>query len=416
MSLFVICLPTVEAGLSARYDYLRASSDSQSAKPLDAGSAVAALLPARGRGGECVVIVPPAMLSWHSVELPDGLTAASSRLRAVLGGLLEDRLLDDEEQLHFALAPSVGSAPGGQTWVAACDKAWLKGHLQALEAVQLAPSRVAPEFTPDAGPLELHAVAGSDAACWIMTGDAVGGLMRLPFSAAALSVLAGLAQPPALAVFAEPALAAQAEQFTQMRVSLVTPPERWLDAARSPWDLAQFDLAHSSRSRTVKKIGSVASQVLRDRQWRPVRWGIGVFLAANLLGLNVWAWQQSNYLSATRAEIQNTLTQTFPSVKVVVDAPLQMQREVNLLRQASGALATGDVEAMLAALAQAAPASRITSLDFSAGELRVKGVIEKTQDTSQNNQSTAAVFKAKGYVAQFDGDVYVVKLSDGAVR
>ena len=418
MSLYIVCLPTVDAGLSASYDFLRVSSSQQATKQSDAGSATAALLTAPVRGAETVVVIPAASLSWHSVQLPDGLTAASSRLRAVLGGLLEDRLLDDEERLHLALAPSAGTAPGGQTWVAACDKAWLYGHLKALEAVQMSASRVVPEFAPDAGLLQLHAVDGTEAACWVMTGDAVGGLMRLPFSAAALSVVPRLNDQQALAIFAEPALAAQAEQFAQSSVSLVTRNERWLDAARSSWDIAQFDLARNRRSRTVKKISSLFSQVLRERQWRPFRWGLGVFLVANIVGLNVSAWQQNAQLDATRAAIQNTLTQTFPSVRVVVDAPVQMQREVNLLRQASGAMTAGDLEAMLAALAAVAPASRISSIEFSAGELRVKGVAENLQagpqGSSQDTQSPAALLKAKGYVAQLEADTYVVKLSDRA--
>ena len=415
MSLHIVCLPSADAGLSVPYSYLRAGSGLQPSKAFDGGSATAALLPAPVRGSELVVVVPSSALSWHSVELPGGLTAASPRLRSVLGGLLEDRLLDDEERLHFALAPAAGTAPGGQTWVAACDKAWLRSHLQALEAAHMPASRVVPEFAPDAGPLQLHAVGGSDTATWIMTGDAVGGLMRLPFSAAALSVVPGLKEQPGFAVFSEPALAAQAEQFSQVSASLVTPAGRWVDAARSAWDLAQFDLAHTSRSRTLKKIGGAASSVLRERQWRPLRWAVGVGLVAHLVGVNVWAWQQNAQLGATRAAIQSALTQTFPSVKVVVDAPLQMQREVNLLRQASGAMTNSDLEAMLGALSAAAPTSRITNLDFSVGELRVKGVVEKPLDGAQGSQSTAELLKAKGYGGQLEGDTYVVKPNDKAV-
>ena len=182
MSLYIVCLPSVEAGLSASYDYLRSTGGSQPNQQLNVDSATAALLSQPARGAELVVVVPATALSWHSVALPNGVTAASPRMRAVLVGLLEERLLDDEDRLHFALAPSRGSAPGGQTWVAACDKAWLQGHLQALEAAQLQVSRVVPEFAPDAGPVQLHAVDGGQSASWIMTGDAVGGLMRLPFS------------------------------------------------------------------------------------------------------------------------------------------------------------------------------------------------------------------------------------------
>ena len=418
MSLLIVCLPGVEASLSASYGYLQSSDGTQSTQPAGVSSATAALLPVPARGVELVVVVPSAELSWHCVDLPSGLGAASSRLRPVLAGLLEDHLLDDEERLHFALAPQIGTAPGGKTWVAACDKAWLKAHLQALEAVQKPASRVVPEFSPDAGPLQLFAVEGIDSANWIMTGAAVGGLMRLPFSEAALSIIPTATLQETVAVFAEPAMVTLAEQFTQASVNLVTRQQRWLDAARSSWELLQFDLVRNARSRTTKKISSLASSLLRERQWQPARWGVGVFLVANLVGLNVWAWQQNAQLDGLRAAVVGTLTQTFPAVKVVVDAPLQMQREVNALQRASGTLATGDLEAMLAALAattsttsSTGSASSITSVDFSGSELRVKGMAANLQ----TDQNLAVLLKAKGYTAQPEGDAYVVKPADKAV-
>ena len=432
MSPYLVSLPFADAGLSAPYSYLQGGNGSQPGpvgvgrpqqSALRVGTATAALLPAAAAQAEVVVVVPAAALSWHRLNLPAGLTATSPRLRAVLGGLLEDRLLDDEDSLHFALAPAPGTAPGGQTWVAACAKAWLHGHLQALEAAQLSVSRVVPEFVPSAGALQLHALGGAESACWVMTGEAVGGLLHLPFSAAALSMVPGLGglngpdQQQTLAVFAEPALAAQAEHWSQTPAALVMPAERWLDAARGPWDLAQFDLARSARSRRVKKLSSAVSQLFNERQWRPARWGAAVFLLANLIGLNVWAWQQTSQLDATRSAIKNVLVQTFPSVTVVVDAPLQMQREVNALRQTSGAASSGDLEPMLAALAAAAPTSRVATVDFSAGELKVKGVADKPQTSSQagnqggsqDSQTPSAVLKAKGYAAQLEADTFVVK-------
>ena len=69
-------------------------------------------------------------------------------LRAVLEGLLEDQLLDDPPALHFALAP--GAANDGKTWVAVCDKAWLRSGLQALEAAGMAVARIVPERVPAA--------------------------------------------------------------------------------------------------------------------------------------------------------------------------------------------------------------------------------------------------------------------------
>ena len=408
MSLLIVCLPSIDAGLSASYGYVQSGDGVNPDRQSGLSSATAALLPAIARAGELVVVIPTAALSWHCVDLPAGLGATSPRLRAVLAGLLEDQLLDDEERLHFAIASQTGTAPDGKTWVMACDKAWLKSHLQALETAQRPAGRLVPEFSPDTGPLQLYAVEGNDSASWVMTGNAVGGLMRLPFSAAALSIIPELLPQQSVAIFAEPALVAQAEEFTQSSVGLVTQPQRWLEASRSSWDLAQFDLAQNARSRTAKKISSFASSLLRERQWRPVRWGVAVFLLANLAGLNVWAWQQNARLGAMRASLQSSLTQNFPNVKVVVDAPVQMQREVSALRLASGALSSSDLETMLAALATAAPASSISNLDYSAGELRVKGLAENLQT------SVAAQMKSKGYTAQLEGDTYRIKPDDKA--
>lgn len=71
-----------------------------------------------GSGDEVVAVAPARALSWHQVELPQGVSTSSTRLRAVLEGLLEERLLDDAENLHFALEPTID--PGLPFWVAVC--------------------------------------------------------------------------------------------------------------------------------------------------------------------------------------------------------------------------------------------------------------------------------------------------------
>ncbi len=363
-------------------------------------------LPSPGRGFELVAVVPAAALSWHAVDLPEGLSTASPLLRTVLAGLLEDRLLDDLETMHLALAPERRTAANGQTWVAACDKAWLQGHLQLFESSQRPVTRIVPEFAPSQEPLQLHAVGDAESASWIMTGALANGLIRLPFSAATLSLLPQPAENEVWPVFAEPGLAAATEQMLESKVGLVTRQQRWLDAANSTWDLAQFDLAHSARSRTLKKITVGLGELLYAPQWRPVRWGALGLVLVNLLGLNVWAWQQNRNLAATRLAVQNTLTQTFPAVKVVVDAPLQMQREINVLRQANGTAAADDLEVMLAALSRANSGGRtLSSIDFANGELRIKGL----DSDSQALGAVANQLSASGYTAQPEGDTVLIK-------
>ena len=109
----------------------------------DHGSVPLALLPHTGRtGGDVVAVVPARALSWHRVTLPKGTGANSPRLRAVLEGLLEERLLDDPAALHFALEP--GHRPGQPVWVAACNRAWLQASVLALESANRPVARIVP--------------------------------------------------------------------------------------------------------------------------------------------------------------------------------------------------------------------------------------------------------------------------------
>lgn len=417
MSTLIICLPAPVPGASPStvpsYDYV-VTSDVRAAT--GHASAPPGLLPVAVRGGETVAVVPAAMLSWHRVDIPKGVGMASPRVRVVLDSLLEDRLLDEPDQLHLAVAPD--AAAGAAAWVAACDKRWLRAHLQALEAAGRPVSRVVPEFSPDAGPLQLHVIGPEDAPQLVATGEAAGGLKCLPLSGAALSLLSastlsapsdgqvGLDAQDEVPVFAEPAHVALAEHLMQRKVSLLTRPQRWLDAARSPWDLAQFDLSSTGRSRTVKRLSGAGRDLWQSSAWKPARWGVGVLLLAHLVGLNAWAWKEQSALKAQRAAIEGALTQTFPQVKVVVDAPLQMDRQVAVLRQSSGASSGRDLEAMLAALGAALPASqKVSAIEFAAGAVRLRGLSLEAVDFA----TLAAQLKSQGYLVRLESDVLVMQ-------
>lgn len=405
MSTLILCLPPGQPGASTLYDYAL-TGDGRTLS--SSSSSPAALLPAATRNGEIVGVVPVAMLSWHQVELPQGVHAGSPKLRAVLGGLLEDRLLDDADRMHLALAPSASA--DGRFWVAACERTWLREHLQALEAAQRPVNRLVPEFAPETGPLQLYAMGDADVPQLIATGAAAGGVLRLPLTASALAMLPASADDAANAdatgLFAEPALAAVAEQVLGHRVAVLTPAQRWLDAAGSRWDLAQFDLTSSSRTRTFKRLSGAGQQLLRAAAWRPARWGAALLLVANLVGLNAWAWKETSSLSSGRNTLRTVLMQTFPQVRVVVDAPLQMEREVAALRQASGAASERDLEAMLAALGAAVPPGRVpANIDYAGGEARLRGM-ELSADEAQK---ATAQLQGRNYEARVEGDALMLR-------
>lgn len=402
MSLLLLTLPPGPPGSYA----FATSTDGQNLAAH--GSAAPALLPAAGRGVEVVAVVPATQLSWHRVTLPKGVGPGAPRLRAILIGLLEEHLLDDPEQLHFALDPD--ATAGGPAWVAVCDQDWLTAHLQALDAAQRPVARIVPELHPREGELQLAVIGEPERPLVLVSGDAVlGGAQALPLGPGALALLAGMAPPedaPAPPVLAEPAVAELAEHGLGRRVTLTTPAQRLLQASRSRWDLAQFALARTGRARAAKRAGALWRDVLHAPRWRPARWGVLLLVLAQLVGLNLWAWRTQQELQARRAQIQRTLTDSFPQVKVVVDAPVQMGREVAVLRQATGAASARDLEPMLDALARALPdGTAPTSLEFSAGELRTRGVQLAAGPLDEANQR----LRPLGYQLQSDADTLVLR-------
>lgn len=405
MSTLILFLPPGRPEPATEYSYTL-TADGHTA--LRHAAAPAALLPEPARpGGEVVAVVPARALSWQRVQLPPGLPLGASqqtpRLRSVLEGLLEDRLLDDAAQLHFALQP--GAQAGEPLWVAVCDRAWLREHLQALEAAGRRVARVVPEFAPGptaSGQPELCALGTPEDACVVLTGHGAElGVAVLPLSPMALALARTHAEADddTLAVRAEPAVAALAERTLGQRVELHTANQRALDAARGDWDLAQFDLASTGRTRALRKLGSAASALLYAPQWRAARWGAALLVAAHLVGINAWAWQERQALAAKQAAVRNALTQAFPKVQVVVDAPVQMERELAQLRQATGAVSARDLEPLLAAAGAALPAGRLpTGIEYTPGELRLRGITLGPEEEA----ALAARLQAAGYRARMD--------------
>jgi general secretion pathway protein L len=400
MSSLIVLLPLEPAGGTTEFAFALSTDD----RALQShGSAPAALLPEpRGAGAEVVAVVPVQALSWHRVDLPKGLAAGSPRLRAALEGVLEERLLDDPDALHLALQPQ--PATGQPVWVAVCNRAWLRQGLQALEAAQRPVTRIVPEYAPE-GAVALHATGEPDRALLVCAGAE--GVLWLPLAATSLPLLPAL--PEEAPHLAEPAVAAQAEQVVQRKFELQQAPQRWLQAAQSAWDLAQFDFASSGRARAMKKMASGWSDLVRAPHWRPARWAAVVLVAANLLGLNAWAWKERSALDAKRDAIRRTLTQTFPQVKVVVDAPVQMGREVAALRQSTGVASGRDLETMLAALAAAAPPGRtVAGLEFNGTQLQVRGLGLAPEELA----AVTGQLKGQGYAATAQGELLVITAED----
>jgi len=397
MALILVQPPPPSAPAGADCAWADWSSDRKRLR--DTGSAPPALLPGQG---EVTVIVPGPALSWHRVTLPQGSLSSAARLRSVLAGMLEDRLLDEPEQLHFALEP--GARAGEPAWVATCQRAWLRGVVQVLEGAGRRIGRLVPEFTPrpdDAPPLAC--ATGEPGHAHLTVCDSQG-VLALPLDAAGVALAAPLLAEASAST--EPAVAELAESLLGRPPRLVPAAQRWLEATELPWDLAQFEFATTGRARAGKQLAATADTLWRAPRWRAARWGAGVLVAAQLVGVNAWAWKERRALEAKRRAVDQVLVQTFPSVKLVVDAPAQMAREAAALQQATGGLGAGDLEPMLAALAASLPPGRVpTAIDYAGGQLRLRGL-----DLPLSAQNTlAGTLAARGYQARSEGDLLLVQ-------
>jgi len=354
-----------------------------------------------GAGSENIAVVPATALSWHRVEWPRGIRATSLRLRAALEGLLEEHLLDEPEMMHFTVEP--GARAGALTWVAVCDRQWLRSYLTALEAHGLAITRIVPEVAPES-PAALYVMRAQDLE--VIVARSPRGVMTLPLAPESLPLMP--AWPDDALCFVEPAMTAQAERLLQRPLVLQTAAERWLQAAQSPWNLAQFDLAQTGRARAIQRLARSASQWMYAPQWRPVRWGAALLVMVNLIGLNAWAWVERAAIDRQRAQVRQILTATFPQVAVVVDAPLQMAREVAALRQATATPGHDDLETLLGALAGAVPDRTVTGLDYARSTLRIQGLGWTAADLA----SAQPALRAQGLSATLQGSDLVMRAQE----
>lgn len=403
MSTLILALPLATGPSAPEYDFVVQRDDGQTDSH---GRALASLLPhTASQSKEVVAVVPAAMLSWHTLVLPARVAAGllsgrtdTQRARAVLGGALEEHVLDEPEQLHFAV---FGAAAAQTLWVAVCDRAWLAAALQGLEAAGLPVTRLVPEHEPLPDPQAARVSVTNAAAPAQVIVCTAAGVTVLPLGDAA----ARLAEPHRpLELLAEPSVMGLAEQCFGAPATAQTPAQRWVAAARSPWNLAQFEFKPSQSGRMSRRFAAAWSALRHAAPWRPVRYGVLALLLLQVVALNALAYKQASQLDVQRAAVRAILLETFPTVPVVIDAPLQMQREVAQLARQRGQEGA-DLARLLTAVGAVLGADKaVTALDFSGGALRVRA----NQLSDQDAADVEAALGGQGWTARLQGDQLVL--------
>jgi len=251
--MLIIALPHTSAHAATGYAHVHSDGHSVTRSATGAAATLSA------HAGEVVAVVPHSRLSWLSVQLPPA--SHGPRLTSVLQGLLEDRLLDDPQQLHLVLAarqPSLEPAWAVTPWVAVCDKPWLRDALAPLQAAGLTVQRIVPELSPSDPPV-LHVMGEPDHSQSVLCH--AHGVALLPPNTAQWRAFAELSQDD-LQIQAEPAMVARVQSTLQRQPMLQSAAQRWVKSSQSAWDLSSAHgpvgqaLTTAGRTRLVSRLAA----------------------------------------------------------------------------------------------------------------------------------------------------------------
>ena len=329
MTILQVYLP--EAGFAADNDVaLKYALRATTGELQRSGSAAPAELP---RADQVEIIVPASLVLFTEVRLPP---VRGQKLRQILPFAVEEKILSDPGQVQVATGLRDAQ---GMTRVAILDRAWLDSVCDRLRQLGFRPERgyaetCLPELEPQAWTLIwdghegfVRTAQGAGLALDSMGEDGAPFALRRAVEEARdkqrlpekiiLRATDGAARIPDLALWT-----------TQLGVS-VAPGQDWEWAPRflntaNAINLMQGDYAPSSSVRELLP------------QLRPILILAAIIIGAQVLATGADWWRLNREKKALSADMDKTFRTAFPDAKVVIDAPLQMQRNLADLRRASG--------------------------------------------------------------------------------
>lgn len=334
---------------------------------LQSGNDPLAALP---KGNECIAIAAPDRVLCVPAKLPPG---SRRRLQAALPFVAEEHTLGDPEDNHVVPGPALAD---GRTLLAVVDKAWLGRIAGACRTAKLPLRRIIPETILPACAPETWVLVW-DGGSGFLRADNAGGMALDSGDAAtaplALRLCLGASQknsPPSAPKKIEvrfppqvPEAQRNLPQWDDLPVALTAGPA-W-DWRRAPIPVDALNLLWGEFAPRFR-IGE------QWPKWRPLALILLAAFGIEVIGANAeWALLASEKKALAR-DMERNFRASFGENSTLVNAPLQMRRNLAEVRHAAGLADDGDFLPLLDAAAiplAALPAGSVRALHYEAGKL-----------------------------------------------
>jgi len=347
---------------------------------LQSGVATLAMLP---KGHECIAIVATEQVLSVAATLPPG---GRRRWQAALPFVAEEFTLSDPDDNHVVPGPAL---PDGRRMLAIMDKSWLRrvvdaAHNAKLSLRHMVVESLLPALAPDSWTIVWNGTGG-----FVKTGAGNGfALDSGDAGAMPLALRLGLDAAPQLPKKIELRFA---NDITTEQRNLPQWPELQLPLVlAAEWDWRRVAIPEDALNLLW---GNFAPRAKIQEWWpklRPAAYLVLAIFALELLGGNMeWALL-ANEKSRLNTEMQRTFRATFGDTVTLVNAPLQMQRNLAELRHAAGVPDTGDFLPLLNAASRslaALPAGSVVAMHYEAGRLDMDIKLERSTDFSRLKQN-----------------------------
>lgn len=319
---------------------------------------LASLAPAQ----HCRIVLPAGRVTLARVRPP---TQNRKKFMQALAFAVEDHIMADPETVHVAAGPMLDS---GDMPVAIVERTWLRSLVDTLRDVGIKPERAEVETL----------LAPWQEPAWTLVWRTQGGFLRQgAYAGMALDGGGRQTPPPGLDL----ALAEVGEKPTSIRVygDETSQPDvaQWSSVLKVPVEfVGPWSSVPLLSGQGINLLQGEFAPAGAAREWlprlRPALVLCGVMIAVQV-AFSVIDWALLRHEKKTlSASMEQNFRAAFPDAKTIVDAPLQMSRNLAGLRHAAG---QADRDDFLPLLAEVAPLlgqdGRTRHLEYRQGSLKL---------------------------------------------